>query len=113
MAILATDFDVELRELYDKSAGRLLCAGYFDEAAFEQLLEYLRAKSEPIKLDYVVSKQVLQAILGAATAIEGAGVQDPAAVMPTKLSQDFRGLLDIISLGEAWSDRIPGVPRLI
>jgi len=65
-----SDFDPELQELRQKSVHRLLAAEVFDPKAFQELKAYLCVKSEAIKHEHVVSKQVLSVILDAANSIE-------------------------------------------
>jgi hypothetical protein len=105
----ASDFDLELEDLWKRSAGRLMAAEVFDAAAFTSLLRYLAGKAEAIKAEHVVSKQVLHCILWAVKALEG-GRSLPAEAMP--LTSELYMLLDLIAIGEAPSDRKPGVPRV-
>lgn len=70
--MIASDFDLELEDLWKRSAGRLMAAEVFDSAAFSDLLSYLGEKAEIIKSEHVVSKQVLHCILWTVKAIDGA-----------------------------------------
>jgi Trm5-related predicted tRNA methylase len=66
----ASDYDLRLEELQKKSVDRLLEADVFDLDAFLELRSYLRQKSEQIKLQHTVSKQVLKCLRRAAQLVE-------------------------------------------
>ncbi len=108
----ASDFDLELQELHQKSVHRLIAAETFDAEAFNQLKRYLCEKSSSIKHEHVVSKQVVSVILDAARIIESRAEYMPAVREQLALANDFHMLLGLIAIGEAWSDRTPGVPRV-
>jgi hypothetical protein len=108
----ASDFDLELQELHQKSVHRLIAAETFDVPAFNELKRYLCEKSEAIKQEHLVSKQVLSVILDAARIIESRAEYMPEARDQLALANDFHMLLGLIAIGEAWGDRNPGVPRI-
>jgi hypothetical protein len=110
--VKASDYDLTLEELSEASAGRLLVAQVFDLNAFSKLKEYLSAKCEHIKAEHVVSKQVINALLSAAQAIENNAEHVPGARENRRLAEEFRFMLGLISIGEAPSDRQPGRPRI-
>ena len=85
----------------------------FDLSAFRKLREYLSAKSEHIKAEHVVSKQVVNTLLSAAQAIENSAEHVPGARENGGLAQEFRYMLGLIAIGEAPSDRQPGKPRIL
>ncbi|OOG38174.1 hypothetical protein [Rhodanobacter sp. C05] len=107
-----SDFDVELEDLYNKSVGQLL-TDYFDAAAFDAFYMRLIEKSELIKSEHVVSKQVLHYLLSAQQAIESRVPHVPAAQQHISLVGKFAMLLGLIAIGEAPSDRASGVPRIV
>jgi hypothetical protein len=109
----ATDYDLKLEELSEAATGRLLAAEVFDLAAFRALRDYLSAKSELIKREHVVSKQVVKALLGAAQAIENSAEHVPGARENLALAHEFHFILGLIAMGEATSDRQPGKPRVL
>src|SRR5688572_2781854 len=109
----ASDYDLKLEELSEAAVGRLLTVEVFDLGAFARLREYLSAKSELIKADYVVSKQVVKVLLNAAGAIENGAKYVPGARENLALANECRKLLWLSSIGEAPSDRQPGKPRII
>jgi hypothetical protein len=59
----ASDFDSELEEPIRASVGRLMAVEVFDRAAFDRLKSHLVEKSEHIKGEHVISKQVVKALL--------------------------------------------------
>jgi len=109
----ASDYDSKLEQLSEASVGRLLCAQVFDLSAFGRLKEYLSAKSEHIKTEHVVSKQVLKTLLSAAQAIENSAEHVPGAREHRGLAREFHYMLGLIAIGEAPSDRQPGKPRAL
>jgi hypothetical protein len=109
----ASDYDLTLEELSEASVGRLLAAEVFDLNAFRKLKDHLSAKSERIKSEHVVSKQVVNALLSAARAIENSAGHNAAARDNLALAQEFHLMLDLIAIGEAPSDRQPGKPRIL
>ncbi|WP_338846306.1 hypothetical protein V8J88_21420 [Massilia sp. W12] len=108
-----SDFDLELEELYNKSAGRLIASESFDGAAFARLYEYLSHKAELIKTEHVVSKQVVTALLSVQSAIENAAPYNPQAKEGLPFVGKFSMLLGLIAIGESPRDRQPGVPRVV
>jgi hypothetical protein len=109
----ASDYDLKLEELSEAAVGRLLCAEVFDLAAFVRLRDYLSAKSELIKAEHVVSKQVVKTLLGAAHAIESSAKHVPGASENLTLANEFHFILGLVARGEARSDRQPGKPRVL
>jgi len=108
----ASDFDLQLQELHQKSVHRLIAAEVFDLDAFNELKRYLCEKSNAIKHEHVVSKQVISILLDAAGIIESRAEFMPEVRQQLPLANDFHMLLGLIAIGEAWGDRIPGVPRV-
>jgi hypothetical protein len=90
----------------------LIAAEVFDAGAFEELKGHLCEKSKDVKQEHVVSKQVLSALLDAANVIESRAEYMPEVRQHQSLVSDFYILLGLIAIGEAWSDRAPGVPRV-
>lgn len=109
----ASDYDLTLEELSEASVGRLLAVQVFDLSAFRTLKEYLSAKSERIKSEHVVSKQVVNVLLSAARAIEDSAAHNSGARENLWLAQEFLLMLDLIAIGEAPGDRQPGKPRIL
>ena len=109
----ASDFDLELQELHRKSVGRLLAADVFDRSAFTELKAYLCKKSEAIKSEHVVSKQVLSCLLDAIGLIDSRAEYLPDVRESAAMASDFHMLLGLMAIGEAWGDRSPGVPRVV
>ena len=106
----ASDYDVQLEELYERSVGRLLCADVFDRAAFDTFIAYLTEKAEQIADEHVVSKQVLMYLLSAHSLYNCA---EHNAEVDRSLADEMLRLLGIIASGVKPSERIPGVPRII
>lgn len=107
-----SDFDIELKDLYERSVGQRM-TDYFDYSAFEALYEHLSQKAELIKSEHVVSKQVLHYLLSAQQVIESRAEYLPAAKQNIQLAKKFAMLLGLIAIGEGSNDRKPGVPRVI
>lgn len=108
-----SDYDFELDELHKRSVGRLLGSETFDAVAFSQLYEYLCAKAEKIKDEHVVSKQVISVVFSAQRSIENAAPYNAQAREGLSLAGKFSLLLELVGIGEAPSDRKPGVPRVV
>jgi hypothetical protein len=108
----ASNYDLTLEELSEASVGRLLAAEVFDLAAFRKLKDYLSAKSEHIKAEHVVSKQVVKVLLSAAQAIENSAEHVAGARENLALAREFHIMLGLIAIGEAPSDRKAGRPRV-
>lgn len=109
----ASDFDPQLDALNQRSVGRLMNAEVFDRAAFTALYSYLCEKAVLIKLEHVVSKQVLSVLLGAQKAIESRAEYNMLVRENTDLCREFAMLLDLIVCGEDCRDRSAGVPRIL
>jgi hypothetical protein len=109
----ASDYDTELDELANRSVGRLLCAEVFDESAFSRLHEYIRSKSEDVRSEHVISKQLVACLLNAAASIENSATHVPTAKANLSLAAEFRRVLHVLAIGEAVDDRLPGVPRVL
>lgn len=107
------DYDPELHELARRSTFRLLAAEVFDRAAFEALKQRVCAKADALKGEYVISKQLLGCLRGAAKAIRNQAPYVPAAQESAALADEFEMVLDLLIAGENPSDRVPGVPRII
>ncbi|MCP1374178.1 hypothetical protein [Dyella lutea] len=107
-----SDFDLELEEIYNRSVGQLL-TDHFDAAAFDALYLRLCEKAELIKAEHVVSKQVLHYLLSAQQAVQSRAPYVHAAQQHISLVSKFAMLLGLIAIGEAPSDRLPGVPRIV
>ena len=99
------NFDLELKELKEAATDKWLMQQSLDSAAFESLFTYLEQKSELLKDQSTVSKQIVQVILDAFNALEAAG--------NIKQANKFMVLLGLIVRNESASDRKPGVPRII
>ncbi len=106
-----SDFDVELKDLYERSVGQLM-TDYFDASAFASFHEYLCQKAEFIKPEHVVSKQVLHYLLSAQQVIESRAEYLPAAKQNIQFAKEFAMLLGLIAIGEVRNDRVPGVLRV-
>ncbi len=100
-----SNFDLELERLKEGATDKWLMHQSLDLSAFQKLYAYLAAKSEVLKAEYVVSKQVLRVLLDASSALEDAG--------ESKHAGEFMLLLGLISRNEAANDRRPGVPRIV
>jgi hypothetical protein len=109
----ASDFDPTLEELYRLSVGRLMAVEVFDLPAFERLKTYLTEKSELIKKEHVISKQVAYCLLTAAQVIESRAEHVPGVRENLRMAHDFHLILGILAWGEACSDYRPGVPRIM
>jgi hypothetical protein len=107
------DYDVELHELAQRSTGRLLASETFDRAAFEALKQRVCAKSDPLRAEHVISKQLLGSLRDAAKAIRNQAPYVAAAQANLGLADEFEMVLDLLIAGEACSDRVPGIPRII
>lgn len=105
--------DMELKGLNDKATGRLLMADVFDEAAFKNLYSYFCEVAETLKTESVLSKQFLAVVLNAASAIRSRAEYLPNVKNRISLADDFDMVLALVAVGEAPSDRRPGVPRVI
>ena len=105
-------FDMELKALEEKATDRLLMADVFDEQAFADLYSYICTVAEELKFEYVVSKQFLATILGAANAIRSRSEYLPQAKKNIKLADDFDMVLALVAVGETPHARQPGVPRV-
>jgi len=107
-----SDFDPALEELYRLSVGRLMAVEVFDLPAFERLKAYLTEKSELIKGEHVISKQVAYCLLSAAQVVESRAEHVPGVRESLKLASDFHWILGVLAWGHACSDYKPGVPRI-
>jgi hypothetical protein len=101
-----------MEELKEKAVGNLLCNDTFDVTAFDDLYNYLCGKSEAIKSEYVISKQIISTIYSAQRAIENTVGFNQLAAENRGLIAKFSNLLELMSLGESPNDRKPGVPRV-
>ena len=108
----ASDFDLELQRLYEKSVGQLL-GDYFDARAFDAFYEYLCEKAELIKEEHVVSKQVISYLLSASQTIGSRQEYLPVVRQHQELAAKFEMLLGLIAIGEGVNDRKSGVPRIV
>lgn len=99
------NYDLELQEFREASTDKWLMQQSLDTDAFNNLLTYLEQKSELLKDQSTISKQVVQVILDASSVLESAG--------DIGLANKFMVLLGLISRNEAASDRKPGVPRIV
>ena len=106
------NYDLRLKELVERSCGELLKNDYFSVSAFDELYEYLVEKSISIKGEYVLSKQLVSAIFQVKNTIERAGEFNPDVKRNAALASKFFDALEIMSMGEALGDRMPGVPRI-
>jgi hypothetical protein len=109
----ASDFDPQLQELQRRSVDRLLEADVFDKPAFVVLLAYLNEKAERIRVERVVSKQVLSCLLSATQAIESRAEYLPEARSNLAMASEFSMLLGLIAIGESLNNRRSGVPRIL
>ena len=106
-------FDLALEELTDRSVGKLLKTDVFDESAFDALREHIWRKSEGLKQETCISKQILSSLRSASNAINGRADHLPVTGNPVRWARDFEEMLDRLIAGEVRSDRKPGIPRLI
>jgi hypothetical protein len=109
----ASDWDVELEELAYQATGRLFAAETLDLVAFDRLYDHLAIKAEAIKDENVLSKQVLSVLLNVRRAFERLAEYREDVRTHIGVAGRFEMLLDLIALGEAPSDRIPGAPRIL
>lgn len=105
--------DIELEALSDRATGRLLMADAFDDVAFKDLYSYVCTLAEKLKTENAVSKQFLAVVLNAASAIRSRAEYLPDVKKRIALADDFDMVLALVAVGEAPSDRRPGVPRII
>lgn len=105
--------DMELEALNDKATGRLLMADVFDEVAFKDLYSYICTLAEGLKTENALSKQFLAVVLNAANAIRSRAEYLPDVKKRIALADDFDMVLALVAVGQALSDRRPGVPRII
>ncbi|KUM53571.1 hypothetical protein [Rheinheimera sp. EpRS3] len=101
----SANFDLELESLKEAATDKWFMQQSLDFAAFQRLYAYLANKSEVLKAEYVVSKQIIRVMLDASNALESANEK--------KLAGEFMMLLGLISRNEAANDRKPGVPRIV
>jgi hypothetical protein len=106
-------FDMRLKELEERATDRLLMAEVFDEKAFGELYSHICLMAEELKSEYLVSKQFLASVLKASGAIRSRAEYLPDVKRHMKWANDFDFVLDLVAIGEAPSDRKPGVPRII
>ncbi|MFO1367956.1 MAG: hypothetical protein U1F46_03100 [Marinagarivorans sp.] len=99
------NFDLELESLKEAATDKWLMQQSLDLSAFQTLYAYLAKKSEVLKAEYVVSKQIIRVMLDASNVLETANEK--------KLAGEFMMLLGIISQDEAAIDYKPGVPRIV
>ncbi len=99
------NYDLKLQELREASTDKWLMQQSLDSNAFNELLIYLEKKSELLKDQSTISKQIVQTIMDASSALESAGENNQA--------NKFMALLGLIARNEAANDRKPGVPRII
>ena len=99
------NFDLELESLKEAATDKWLMQQSLDLSAFQRLYAYLAKKSEVLKAEYVVSKQIIRVMLDASNALESAN--------ENKLAGEFMMLLGLISRDEAANDRKPDVPRIV
>ena len=102
---MESNFDNKLKEIFEKSVWRLLSSEVYDEAAFKELLSYLEAKAENIKNEHVISKQVLQVLTQASSAIESRAEYLPEVKKHLEVAKEFESLMYLIIAGEAPSDQ--------
>ena len=107
------DYDLRLEELKHNSVDRLLLADTFDRAAFELLAEHLWMKAVGLRHEHVISKQVLQCIRSACSAIATRAEYLPGAREHLWISRDFELMLDMLIAGEVREDRKSGASRVI
>lgn len=70
-------------------------------------------RAEKLKSESIVPKQFLASILTAIDAISSRAEYLPDVKKHLKMANDFSGVLGLVAIGEAPSDRKPGVPRII
>jgi hypothetical protein len=99
------NYDLKLQELKEASTDKWLMQQSLDSNAFNSLLGHLQKKSELLKEQSTISKQIVQIILDASNALESAGEKE--------LANKFMVLLGLIVRDEAASDRQPGMPRIM
>lgn len=105
--------DMELEALSEKATGRLLMADVFDEVAFQDLYSYICTLAEKLRSENALSKQFLAVVLNAASAIRSRAEYLPDVKKRRTLAHDFDMVLALVAVGEAPSNRQPGVPRII
>lgn len=104
---------MRLKELEEKATDRLLMAEVFDEKSFGELYSYICLMAEELKSEYLVSKQFLASVLKASSAIRSRAEYLPDVKRRLNWANDFERVLGLVAIGEAPSDRKPGVPRVI
>lgn len=100
------DFDLKLKDLSENSIGKFRKLQDFDSDAFELLYSHLVLKTEQLKSQSVISKQILSVVLDACNAIEESDTSG-------RLKAKFSMLLPLMAINESPCDRVPGVPRII
>lgn len=96
-------YDLALKAHVDAAIGPWLARQMFVSEAFDALYDALAAKSEQLKHEANVSKQILQSFIQAITVLEA---------QPDARANKFKRLLELIANNEAASDRQAGVPRI-
>ena len=96
-------YDLALKACVDNAIGPWLARQMFVSEAFDALYDALAAKSEQLKREANVSKQILQSFIQAITVLEA---------LPDARVHKFKRLLELIANNEAASDRQAGVPRI-
>lgn len=99
------NYDLKLQELREASIDKWLMQQSLDSNAFNDLLTYLEKKSELLKEQSTISKQIVQIIMDASNSLESAGKNG--------LAHKFMVLLGLIVRNEAENERKSGVPRII
>lgn len=99
------NFDLMLQDLKKASTDKWLMQQSLDSEAFDNLYSYIEKKSELLKGQSTISKQVVQTILDATNAL-GVGGNSAQA-------NKFMLLLGVIVRNEEASDRQSGVPRIM
>ena len=108
----ANHYDLELEELTRNSVGRLRTSEVFDPQAFYDLKAYIWSKSEALRDESTISKQLLKCLRDATEVITIRADYLPEAKEHLAMAYEFMHILDCLILGEVQSDRTPGVPRI-
>lgn len=109
----ALDFDVELQGLKEASVDRLMNAEICDRHAVERLLDALEVRAQSLKSEYVLPKQFPSYLREGSGAITSRAEYLPKVRSALDLARKFDLLLDLAILGESFSDRVPGQPRVV
>jgi hypothetical protein len=95
------DYDLTLEELARTSTMRLLASESFDLPAFTALYDRLTSKADDLRVEFVISKQILGTLRDASEAIRNQAPHVAAARENLDLADKFEMLLDLMIIGES------------